>query len=226
MWAGDPNNLKTGVGRWDGEDFRHGAEPPGLCKGPGFSQQDPSVLDGSSCGSRQQQIKGPAGRLTAELPPADAQALGKEPSRGLRGKLEWQPLVQPDTPLVCWTPAGFCPHRGIVPTLEDPSYTRYQALRDPLSMCPASLLSVCPASLLSVCLSSIPKHSRDVNLGETSRLIREKGWERGVSGYPGMVSVSSEGALPAPPSLGCLASVFPSVKWVVGAHGSQGAIQL
>lgn len=50
--------------------------------------------------------------------------------------------------------------------------------------------------------------------------------EKGVSEYPGMVSVSSEGALPAQSSLRCQASVFPSVKWVGGVHGSQGAIQL
>lgn len=89
MWAGDPNNLKTGVGGWGGEDFRHGAGPRGLCKGPGFSQQDPSVPDGSGCGSKAAADQRPRpGRLTAELPPADGQALGKEPRRGLRRKLE------------------------------------------------------------------------------------------------------------------------------------------
>lgn len=44
--------------------------------------------------------------------------------------------------------------------------------------------------------------------------------EKGVSEYPGMVSVSSEGALPAQSSLRCQASVFPSVKWV-GRWGSR-----
>lgn len=65
MWAGDPNNLKTGVGGWGGENFRHGSPSRACARDPSFPSKTPVSLMALAVAPGGSRSKGLAGKANS-----------------------------------------------------------------------------------------------------------------------------------------------------------------